>query len=402
MRKILFALLVFASFLTTAAHAIEAKKAFSVKIIPTRAVNLEDQFRGILPNRPPFVPVLTQVSCGEPFEIAVFFAGATIRESVIKLDGKIVMTDANGKKTEIPFKTEIPKASGDVSGVFLLPQSLRVICEPDDPKGLMLFEVELTDRFSGKTANASASVEYGDPAVPKPDAKAFDKVGSYYRAPCPEYIVPAFREFLANLPKQKKREKANFNPLPQLAFFYFLLKENPQCVPAFAELFKTLHGEEKYMAGIVMAFVSEEAAKCLSPEQRKAIREQFREKDPFSFEKAVEAWQLDVCWAEFLVRGTKAPVMKIVNAMSLASDSVTIPEFKKIAKPTTQDRRKLMNGLTVMAAQWSLGSLVKSHPLIFYYVEAALSRGEVKDPVAAILAAKAVGIPVDVPKKKTP
>ena len=401
MRKILFALLVFASFLTAAVRAADAKVDFSVKILPTRAVNLEDQFRGILPNRPPFVPTSTRVSCGEPFEIAVFFAGATIRDRAIKLDGKIVATDAKGKKTEIPLKTEIPKASGDVSGVFLLPQSLRVICEQDDPKGPMQFEVELTDRFSGKTAKASASVEYGDPAVPEPDAKAFDKIGAYYRSPCPEYIIPAFREFLANLPKQKEREKANFNPLPQLAFFYFLLKENPQCVPAFAELFKTLHNEEKFLAAVVLAFASEESAKCLSPEQRKAIGEQFP-KDPFKFEKAVEAWQLDVCWAEFLVRGTKAPVMKIVNAMSLASDSITIPEFKKIAKPTPQDQRKLMNGLTVMAAQWSLGSLAKSHPLIFYYVEAALTRSEVKDPVAAILAAKAVGIPVDVPKKKTP
>ena len=131
------------------------------------------------------------------------------------------------------------------------------------------------------------------------------------------------------LPKQKEKEKSYFNPLPQLAFFYFLLKENPQCNPAFAELFKTLHGEKKYMAAIVLSFASEETATYLSPDQIKTIREQFP-KDPFNIEKAVEAWQLDVCWAEFLVRGTKAPVMKIVNAMSLASDSVTIPEFKKI------------------------------------------------------------------------
>ena len=392
MKKILSALFVMTA-LFTAVFAAETKTGFSVRIAPTKAVNLQDQFSGILPNRPPFVPELTRVSCGEPFNVEIFFAGATVRDGSIKLDGKIFVTNPQGKKDEIPFKTEIPKVSGDVSGVFLLPQALRVICEPDDPRGPMLFEVELTDCFSGKTVTSSARVEYTDPAVPEQDAKAFDKVSEYYRKPCPEYIIPAFREFLANLPKQKEREKASFNPLPQLAFFYFLLKENPQCVPAFAELFKTLHGEEEFMAAVVLAFVSDEAEKMLPQDKRDLIRRECPE-DPFQFEKAAEAWQLDVCWAEFLVRGTKAPIMKIVDAMGLVSDAITIDDYKKIAKPTRQDKQKLLNGLTASAAHWSMGSLVKSHPLIYYYVEAALVRGEVKDPVAALMAARAAGIPV--------
>ena len=186
--------------------------------------------------------------------------------------------------------------------------------------------------------------------------------------------------------------------MPQLAFFYFLLKENPQCVPAFAGLFKTLHNEEKYLAAVVLNYVSESSAKALNANQRNAIKKQLPA-DPFQFEKAVFPWQLDICWAEFFVRGTKAPLMKIVAAMSLANDSVTIEQYKKLAKPTPEDQRKLMNGLTVMAAQWSLGSLAKNHPLIRFYVEAALVRGEVKDPIAAALAAKAVGMQVKLNKK---
>lgn len=400
MKKICFAVLALAAVLT-ALGAAEAKPGFSVHVVPTKAVNLGDQFTGILPNRPPHLPKVSRVACGEPFSVEIVFVGAKVRDGGIKLTGKLVMTDPKGKKQEVPLSGKIDKVPGDVAGVFHFPQSLRIMYEPQDPKGKNTFDVELTDEHSGSKASASASVEYGDPAQPKPGEKAFERLVKYYREPVPEYIVPAFREFLANLPKQKAKEKAWFNPLPPLAFFYFLLKENPQCVPAFAELFKQLHNEEKYFAAVVLNFASEETAKVLNPNQRNAIGQQFKA-DPFLVEKASAPWQLDVCWAEFFVRGTKAPVMKIVQALSLANDAVTIDAYKKIAKPTKEDQRKLMNSLTVKAAQWSLSSLAKEHMLIRYYVEAALVRGEVKDPVAGALAAKAVGMQVRTETKPKP
>ena len=91
--------------------------------------------------------------------------------------------------------------------------------------------------------------------------------------------------------------------------------------------------------------------------------------------------------------------MKIVNAMSLAKDSVSIADYKKIAAPSKEDQRKLMNGLTVMAAQWSMKSLIKQHPLIRWYVEAALVRGEVKEPFAAALSAKTIGMNIKLKKE---
>lgn len=396
MKKSLFAMLMLTAVFAAVA-ATEKQPGFSARIIPTKAANIADQFAGILPNRPPFFSKVSKVVCGEPFKVEIVFFGAKIRNGGIDLTGKLVMTDPAGKRNVIPLHSHIKKVSGDTAGVFLLPQNLVVICEPKDPKGKYTFDMELTDG-ANRTAKASASVEYAEKVDPEPGVKAFEKIANYYRKPCPEYIIPAFREFLANLPKQKAREKNNYNPLPQLAFFYFLLKENPQCVPAFAGLFKTLHNEEKYLAAVVLNYVSESSAKALNANQRNAIKKQLPA-NPFQFEKAVFPWQLDICWAEFFVRGTKAPLMKIVAAMSLANDSVTIEQYKKLAKPTPEDQRKLMNGLTVMAAQWSLGSLAKKHPLIRFYVEAALVRGEVKDPIAGALAAKAVGMQVKLNKK---
>ena len=390
MKRLLNSILALTAILTTICTA-ETPSGFSAKIFPTKAVNTGDQFAGILPNRPPFIPTVEKVTCGEPFEIAIFFIGAKIQNGTVELSGKLIVTNAEGKKKEIPLDSKITKLSGDTAGVFLFPKMLKILFEHSDPKGKYTFDLELTDRISGKTAKGSASVEYVEKVDPEPGAKAFEKIANYYRNPCPEYIIPAFQEFLTNLPKQKAKEKNNFNPLPQLAIFYFLLKENPQCVPAFAEFFKSLHNEEKYLAAVVLNFVSESSAKVLNANQRNAIKKQLPA-DPFQFEKAVLPWQLDICWAEFFVRGTKAPVMKIVNAMSLAKDSVSIADYKKIAAPSKEDQRKLMNGLTVMAAQWSMKSLIKQHPLIRWYVEAALVRGEVKEPFAAALSAKTIGM----------
>lgn len=392
MKKIIFAVLTFA-----AVFAVVPAAEFSVRIIPTKAVNIEDQFLHIMPNRPPFFPEVSRIVCGEPFKVEIVFSGAKTKKSTLKLTGKLIVTDPKGKKDEIPLRADVGKISGDTAGVFLFPQSLMIIYEPKDPKGKYLFNVELTDVNSEKTAKASASVEYVEKIAAQPEKKAFEKIGRYYLAPCPENILPSFKEFLENLPKQKAKEKNNFNPLPQLAIFYFLLKENPQCVPEFTEFFKSLHNEEKYMAAVVLNFVSEDSAKALTEEQKDAIGRRFSA-NPFQFEKALMPWQLDVCWAEIFVRGTKAPVMKVVNAMGLAKDSITIADYKKLAKPTAGDRKKLLDGLTAMAAQWSMKSLVKTHPVIRYYVEAALLRGEVKDPFAAALSAKTVGMEVKTKK----
>ena len=375
-------------------------RGFSAQIIPTKAVNIADQFVGILPGRPPFISKVSKAVCGEPFSVQVVFSGAESKNGAVSLAGKITLTAPDGKKTDLPLHDLTMKLSGDTPGVFLLPQDLRVTFDPPDPKGNYTFALELTDRNAGKTATDSANVENVESVPAAPESEAMKKLADNYRAPCPENIVPAFRAYLKMIPAQKQKEKQNFNPLPQLAFFYFALKDNPQCVPAFAELFKKLHKEEKYLAAVVLNFVSESSAKALNANQRKAIAQQFPA-NPFAIEKAQAPWHLDVCWAEFLIRGTKAPVMKVVNALSLARDGITIPDFKKIRQPTDEDKRKLVNQLTAMAAHWSIKSLAASHPLVRYYIEAALMRKEIADPVTGAVAADAIVMKVKVtPGKK--
>ena len=388
-------------FLALAVFAADAP-GFSARIIATKAVNIGDQFAGILPGRPPFFPQALRAVCGEFFYVEIVFAGVTVKDGAVSLTGKVTVTAPDGKKQVIPLRKCTMKIRGYAAGVCLLPQSLRVNFEPQDAKGLYTYELELTDENAKKTAKAAAKVEYVSAVPAAPEEEAMKKIGSYYRSPCPENILPAFRAYLKKLPAQKRKEKRNFNPLPQLAIFYFLLKNNPQCVGPFADMAAKLpNREEKRLAAVVLNFVSPEAAKKLPAETKKELDRRIPV-NPFVFDKVSAAWQLDVCWSEFLVCGTRAPVLKVVNALSLARDGISIEDFKKIPKPTAEDRRKLFNHVTAVAAQWSLRSLAKGHPLIRYYVEAALRRKEIACPVAAAIAARAIGMPVRVvpPKKE--
>ena len=393
---------VMSSFLLALAVSAAEAPRFSARIIATKAVNIEDQFAGILPGRPPFFPQAVRAACGEFFSVEIVFAGAAVKEGAVSLTGKVTVTAPDGKKQVIPLKKRTMKIRGYAAGVCLLPQSLRVNFDPQDAKGLHTYELELTDENAKKTAKAAAKVEYVSAVPAAPEEEALKKIGSYYRSPCPENILPAFRGYLKMVPAQKQKEKRSFNPLPQLALFYHLLKGNPQCIGPFAEMAaKLTDPEERRLTAVLLNFVSPETAKTLPAEVKKEI-DRWIPADPFVFGKASVPWQLDICWAEFLVNGTRAPVLKVVNALSLVKEGISIEDFKKIAKPTAEDRRKLFNHLTAVAAQWSLRALAKEHPLIRYYVEAALRRKEIPDPVAAAIAAKSIGMQVRVvpPKKE--
>ena len=391
-------------FLLFGALSVFAAKApeFSTKVILTKAVNIDDQFLHILPGRPPVFPQVSKVVCGEKFFMDIVFFNAAQKNGSALLKGKITICAPGGKKEVITLKERSLKIKGDPQGVFLFPQNLSVMFEPGDPLGVHSFEVELTDRHSGKRARSSAKLEYVKSVAPATDDnEAFKKIGDYYKAPSPEYIIPAFRAYLKKIPAQKAKEKKNFNPLPQLALFYFCLKENPQYVDAFAEeIGKLTDRREKMMGWLILNFLSPEAAQKVPAADKKSIAGGFAA-NPFEIKKVSAPWHLDICWAEFFVRGTREPLLKIVDALAFFKGSISIPEFKKIAKPTQEEKRKFFNGLIAMAAQWSINSLAKQHALIRYYIEAALQRGEIKDPVCAAVAAKAVGINVRLaPAKK--
>ena len=367
---------------------------FSAKLVLSKSVNVEDQFAGILPERSPFASSFKSVVAGEPFYVYIVFNGAKVRNNTFKLKGELELIAPDGKKQVVPLAEQSIPQQGIPAGIFLLPQHLGIFFEPDDLVGTHKIALKLVDQHAGKTAEDSASVELAKTLPPAAsDEEALKKVSAYYRSPCPENILPAFRAYLKKIPAQQKKEKNYFNPFPQLALFCFLLQENPQMVEPFADMVAKRTDEgEKYYGYFVLNFVSPKAAEYIPAELKKRFGR--IKKNPFVVDQVREPWQLDVCWVEFMVRGTREPVMKILNSLSLVHDEISVDDYKKIANPTQEDQRKLMNGLVVRAALWSIKSISKENPLLRFYIEAVLKRQELKDPIAMALAAKAIGMEV--------
>lgn len=364
--------------------------AFEAKVIVTRALNIEDQFKNILPARPPFFPMLSKVEKNAPFSVYFVCIGAELKNGKAKVSGKVILNNADGTKKELALREMSFNVKGDKAGVLLLPQSLKVCMEapPEDAYGKYTVSLELTDANSGKKASHSAAFEYVEKLEIDAKVKALDKITSYYLDPQPQYIFAAFRELMKLQDKQKAKEKRSYNPLPQLSFFYFILKHNPQYVDAFANMvIKELKGSEQKLGAVVLCALQPEKRKEFPVALAKGLEKNFA-KNPFEIDKALVPWHLDVLWGEFFVTGKRDSVMRIFEAAKLAENSLNINEFKKIKNPSRSDKQRLLNGLTSYAVYWSANSIAGKHALLRFYLESALVRKEFGNKYSSAFAAK--------------
>ena len=364
--------------------------AFDAKIVITRALNIEDQFMHILPQRPPFFPILAKIEPQTPFKVYFLALHPELKNNQASISGKVAFVRPDGKKNELALKPVKFNVSGDKAGVLLLPGAIRGIMDrpPKDPFGKYTVQLELKNDHSGKIIKTSSVFEYVEKIEPDKKTDVLNKLTNYYRAPEPEYILPGFEALIKKQPEQKKKEKKNYNPLPQMALFYHLLKNNPQYVEPFADMVINKMGTDgRNLGATILYFLSPETAAML-PEQFKKHCQKYFKNNPFEVKNPTVPYQLDILWSEFFVTGKKAPLMKIINSTALFANAINVNDFKKIKNPTIQDKRKLFNGLTAFSAVWSIGSLAKQHTLINFYLEAALVRKELKDKFAAASAAR--------------
>jgi hypothetical protein len=293
-------------------------------------------------------------------------------------DGKIRF-ESNLKPQIFPCKS--PKS------VFLFAHYLGASFDPPDAIGEYVFTADIKDENSGDVTTATAKIQLQDKILLPPDKKPLAALTNYYRNPAPQNILPGFKEFLKMLPGLKKKQGKNFNPLSSLALFFYLLQINPQLHPDFAKLVDGLQNPgEQLMGVIIMHELGKKAFALLSEKARSRWNPGFS--GAFRITDVKAPWQLDVLWSEFLVTGKKAPLQKIVGEVHKIQGNLSVEDYKKLAKPAKKDRDSLIRFLTGMAAAWSLGSNAKQHRLVAFYLEAMLSRGEIKDPFTNVVIAK--------------
>lgn len=361
--------------------------AFEGNIIPSKAQNIQDQWRGILPGRPPQISLCTRVVRLEPFSVNVFFSNPTVKDGKVHVSGKLKMrTPAGETAFETPLKPQMFPCDNPRS-VFLFPDYVMVSFDPPDKEGAYTFIAELKDENSGTAVTAEAVVTLkGELSLP-PDKDPVAAMSAYYRRSAPQDILPAFDAFLKMLPELKKKQGKNFNPMSTLAMFFYALKANPQLYADFAGRVETLTGSEGQFFGVVILHELGEKAFALLPE---SLRKRW---DPrlagvFVVKQVNAPWQLDILWSEFLVTGKKEPLAKIVGEIHNMEKNISIEDYKKLSDPTPEDRESLMRHLIGMAAAWSVGANARQHRLVAFYLEAMLARKEIPDMFTSVIVAE--------------
>ena len=109
---------------------------------------------------------------------------------------------------------------------------------------------------------------------------------------------------------------------------------------------------------------------------------------PVAVAEVGNSTDLDRLWMEFFASGQVGPVRRLVGELVRFRDALAPAEFKakkEKGETTPADLAKVMNFLVGAAAKWSLGSNARQHPVVRFYLEAMLKRGEIKDPHSAAL-----------------
>ena len=379
--------------------ALPAVRALDGKLFFTLAPNVEDEFRHIMPHRPPHVSNVVRCVRRQPVTLVLLLRGpATGKDGAVRVEVESVETvDPGGKKKVLVRPEEhrvllkgVRKTPRDFAGVMLAPLFVTLIVEDGDPLGKYRFAMRIRDLGDGSElalAAEIAAVEQlpGAPEKPMTTGEMSKFITHYYRQPDPAKIPAAFAAFLRYDIKASGSKK-HYDPLASLCAFAELYKLNPQLRPALAAGaagYSTIH--KQYVAMILAQAGAEDSELAGADPELKQLFARFNGKKPLSFAKVVHPAQLDALWTTFFVTGRVEPIRRLVGELGKRTDVMTAAEVKKLGrKPTREESAKVMNGLIGRMAEWSLASNAKQHRLAAYYLEAMLMRNMYPDREAAV------------------
>lgn len=362
------------------------------RVLPTVATNIDDQWNGILPERPPVFPTATRIEPGQLVRIYVMASGLAIREGRARATYDIVLVDPQGKT--VFEQKNIPLLDGafQANWAALSPGGLEMFCEPQDPLGTYVLVVTVRDQVDGseRQARAELRLEKKTPAAARIDDRDFRLLLQlYYLQPRPELILPALRRVLTEeWPKAAKAQGERFRPEPMLAFFYWVLSRNAQLYPEFGRMIGELAPEQQLGALLIVRALGEKAEKVIVPELADALRRKLAELPPTNLfipdPAKLDPLALDLWWAEFFATGKRAPILRLIQVLERSRNAATEEELKTLKgqKPNPETIGRVRNRMLVTVAQWSLTANARRHQLLRYYLEAMLRRGELKDDAA--------------------
>ncbi len=198
-------------------------------------------------------------------------------------------------------------------------------------------------------------------------ALAEDKPGnwmmSYYKKPNPERVVVEIR----SMTQQGMLKKESAQP-PIIAFLSQVMAANPKQVPKWLEEFKTL--DEKQRLTLWAAAWYSDTAEAKDFFRKQQLEAYLRQPAPKILELEVNnPSTLDMLWGYFLATGEEKPIRRIISAFGLSKHTGALERYKTSEK-TEQAKKEAYLDITFQAAQWSLESNCREHPLVLKHCEA--------------------------------
>lgn len=364
-------------------------QAVEGKLVATLSRNQEDQWNHILPDRPPQVATVDSVVPGQPFSICLFLHDFSLKNGAADVTADLEQIDPNGKRTALGRDLVAYRGKTDRKGVFLATLRFSAAMEESDPPGKYRILVRLHDRNAGGEKQLECSWLLTSPPKRFPAVdlkKGIETLTGYYRAPEPNLLPGVLESCLREI------SGLSGNTMPVYCELGLLFGMNPQLHGELLRIAAAQQTAERRRAvAAVIHFLGEEAATKLRPELDAETR---RELDGLARlprkvpEKIQNPGELDQLWAEFFAAGKVEPIRRLVGELARSGEMLTPEEFKakkEKGSTTPDDLPKLMNCLIFTAANWSLNANAKQHPLVRYYLEAMLSRGELKNSRTALL-----------------
>lgn len=184
----------------------------------------------------------------------------------------------------------------------------------------------------------------------------------YYRNPTPGKVIEQF-QIMTN----RGVFKDPYAHPPVVAFLSQIMAQNPKMIREWMKAFETIDDTQR-------APLQAAAWYSDTPEAREYFKEQkfevfLKEKAPKILEITVDNPSvLDMQWGYFMATGDSTPIRRIITAFSLSKYAGALDRFKTSAK-SDQDKKEAYYEATFQAAQWSLESNCRTHPLVLEHCE---------------------------------
>ena len=366
-------------------------------LVPTLAVNTEDQVKGVLPARPLYIPRVSQVVRGQSFELVSGVVDPEFRNEKLQLNGTLTIKTPDGSEKIVFKNAKMFAFDKKVSGIIISNVQCNICFEESDKDGSYVFSLSLYDPAERKKILKSKPVTVvltgkKSDLSPVSEKELSDIFTKYYLNPRPERLLAALDAFWKLDVKKRSEKNKKYEPRIFLYGFAEAFRLNPHLWDELPEHAVNLSKEQKKLFAMLLVGIGSDAVAKLTPRLDAEVLEtirSFKQRNPLYIARVRSGAHLDCLWIKYMITGRLEPVKQIAAELR-KKEVFTLEQAKakqaKGEKLTPEEIKKFNNFIITMAAYWSLQSNIRqNHRLLKFYLEAIVVRKEYVDNTAGSL-----------------